>query len=57
VADFRAYDAEPGIGSLPGGKRVTIELPALGKQFPISEYNQLRTRNAAATTRCVRSSS
>jgi hypothetical protein len=47
VADFRAYDAEPSIGSLPGGKRVTIELPALGKQFPISEYNQLRTRNAA----------
>lgn len=47
VADFRAYDAEPSVGSLPGGKRVTIELPALGKQFPISEYNQLRSRDAA----------
>lgn len=46
VADFRAYDAEPGLGSLPGGKRITIELPAVGKQFPISEYNQLRTRDA-----------
>lgn len=48
VADFRAYDAEPSIGSLPGGKRVTLELPALGRQFPISEYNQLRSRNAAS---------
>jgi len=47
VADFRAYDAEPGIGSLPGGKRVTLELPAIGKQFPVSEYNQLRQRSIA----------
>jgi hypothetical protein len=47
VAEFRAYDAEPSIGALPGGKRVTLELPAIGRQFPISEYNQLRSRNAS----------
>lgn len=45
IADFRAYDAEPGLGKSPGGKRVTLELPALGKNFPISEYNQLRGRS------------
>ena len=46
VADFRAFDAEPTIGKAPGGKRVTIELPALGQNIPVSEYNQLRQRNA-----------
>lgn len=44
IADFRAYDAEPTIGKAPGGKRVTLELPALGRKIPISEYNQLRAR-------------
>lgn len=44
VANFRAYDAEPEVGALPGGKRVTIELPALGQTIPVSEYNQLRAR-------------
>ena len=28
VADFRSFDAEPTIGKAPGGKRVTLELPA-----------------------------
>lgn len=46
IADFRAYDAEPKIGGLPGGERVTIELPAVGKNIPVSEYNQLRARSA-----------
>lgn len=46
IAEFRAYDAEPTIGSLPGGKRITLELPALGRNIPASEYNQLRARNA-----------
>ena len=42
VAEWRAYDAEPTIGKGPGGKRVTLELPALGINIPVSEYNQLR---------------
>jgi hypothetical protein len=45
VAAFRAYDAEPEIGKAPSGKRVSIELPALGQNIPVSEYNQLRARN------------
>jgi len=46
VADFRAYDAEPTIGKAPAGKRVTLELPALGQNIPVSEYNQLRANGA-----------
>lgn len=46
-AKFRAYDAEPEIGRGRGGKRVTLELPALGQNIPVSEYMQLRTRNAS----------
>ncbi len=46
VADFRAYDAEPTIGKAPSGKRTTIELPAIGQNVPVSEYNQLRARSA-----------
>jgi hypothetical protein len=48
VANFRAYDAEPGVGKAPGGKRVTIELPAVGQNIPVSEYNQLRSRSNAS---------
>lgn len=47
AARFRAFDAEPEIGKTPGGSRVTLELPALGQNIPVSEYQQLRTRNAA----------
>lgn len=46
-AQFRAYDAEPEIGRGPGGRRVTLELPALGQNIPVSEYAQLRQRNAS----------
>ncbi len=46
VANFRAYDAEPEIGKVPGGRRVTLELPAVGQNIPVSEYNQLRTRQS-----------
>jgi hypothetical protein len=46
VANFRAFDAEPEIGRSPGGKRVTLELPAVGQNIPVSEYNQLRSRAA-----------
>lgn len=46
VAEFRAYDAEPTVGSAQPAKTVTLELPALGRNFPISEYNQLRANGA-----------
>lgn len=46
-AAYRAYDAEPEVGKTPGGKRVTLELPALGRTVPVSEYTQLRGRNAS----------
>lgn len=46
-AKYRAYDAEPEIGKAPAGKRVTLELPALGQNIPVTEYAQLRARNAS----------
>jgi hypothetical protein len=46
-ARFRAYDAEPEVGKAPSGKRVTLELPAIGQNIPVSEYTQLRTRGAS----------
>jgi len=46
-AKFRAYDAEPEVGKKPGGKRVILELPAIGMNVPVSEYDQLRTRGAS----------
>jgi len=45
IARFRAYDAEPEIGRRPQAKRVTIELPALSLNIPVSEYEQLRLRS------------
>lgn len=44
VAQFRAYDAEPEVGRRQAPKRVTLELPALGMDIPVSEYEQLRSR-------------
>jgi hypothetical protein len=49
-AQFRAYDAEPEIGVAPGGKRVTLELPAIGQNIPVSEFTQLRLRNSSDDT-------
>lgn len=46
VASFRAYDAEPTIGKFQDVQRVTLELPALGRNLPVSEYNQLRAQGA-----------
>lgn len=54
VADFRAYDAEPTIGAMPSRKRTTIELPAVGRNIPVTEYNQLRARNANPSDDAVR---
>ena len=47
AAKFRAYAAEPETGRQKHGRRYTIELPALGQNIPVSEYKQLRERNAS----------
>lgn len=46
-ATYRAYDAEMGITGGPERKRITLELPAVGTQRPVSEYAQLRNRKAS----------
>lgn len=46
IARFRAYDAEPEVGKRQPKKRVTLELPALGQNIPVSEYEQLRLRSS-----------
>ncbi len=46
VARFRAYDAEPEVGRRRQGQRVTLELPALGQNLPVTEYEQLRLRGS-----------
>lgn len=46
TARFRAFDAEPELGRRDQAKRATIELPALGLNIPVSEYEQLRLRNS-----------
>lgn len=43
---WRAYDAETEIGKRQPGERKIIEIPALGLKIPVSEYEQLRIRNA-----------
>lgn len=49
VAKWRAYDAEPEIGKRETRQRVSIELPALGENRPITEYEQLRARAGGLT--------
>lgn len=49
-ASFRAFDAEPAMGKAPSGKRITLELPAIGQEIPVSEYDQLRQRGASDET-------
>ena len=59
-ARYRAFDAEPEIGRQQGGKRVSIEMPAVSQKIPVSEYRQLRARNASESfmaARRVRASS
>lgn len=46
-ANFRAYDAPPEVGAAQRGQRITLDLPALGQNIPVSEYVQLRSRNAS----------
>ncbi|MGX9346635.1 major capsid protein [Microbacterium sp. KNMS] len=45
-ARYRAYDAEPEVGKGEPGKRTILEIPAVGQNIPVSEYEQLRTRNS-----------
>ena len=45
-ARYRAYDAEIEVGKGEGGKRTILELPPVGHNIPVSEYEQLRSRNA-----------
>lgn len=49
IAKFRAYDAEIEVGRREGGERVMLELPALGQNIPVSEYEQLRARGGDVT--------
>lgn len=49
-ARYRAFDAEPEVGRKRPGKRVVIELPAVSQEIPVSEYQQLRARNASDET-------
>jgi len=46
-ARFRSFDAEPEVGKGEPGKRTIIELPTLGQNIPVSEYEQLRSRNSS----------
>lgn len=49
IARWRAYDAEPEIGKRLPNQRVSIELPALGENRPVTEYEQLRARGGNLT--------
>lgn len=46
-AAYRAYDAELAITKGEPKKRTTLEIPAVGTEIPIDEYEQLRNRNAS----------
>jgi hypothetical protein len=46
-AEFRAFDAEPTIGGKRPMDRVVLELPPIGRNIPVSEYEQLRSRGAS----------
>lgn len=46
-AQYRAYDAQPDFGrGDEEGEEMLVKLPAISKQLTISEYQQLRARNA-----------
>jgi len=46
-ARYRAYDAELEITKGAPKKRTTLEIPAVGTEIPVTEYEQLRNRNAS----------
>ncbi len=45
-AQYRAYDAPPKIAKGEGKKRTILEIPAVGQEIPVSEYEQLRNQDA-----------
>ncbi|MFV0496069.1 major capsid protein [Mycobacterium sp.] len=45
-AVFRAYDAESPTGRRPDSSRIVGEIPAISRKIPLSEYAQLRARQA-----------
>lgn len=51
AASFRAYDAEPKFGRREGLTRMTGELPPIGQQYLLGEYDSLRLRNAGQEIR------
>lgn len=51
AATFRAYDAEPRFGRREGISRVSGEMPAIGEQYVLGEYDQLRLRQATQEIR------
>jgi hypothetical protein len=53
AASYRAYDAEPTFGKREGISRVTGELPAIGQQFLLGEYDSLRLRSAGEEIRKI----
>lgn len=46
-ARYRAFDAEPEIGTEVGGESLMLKLPAISQKIPVSEYTQLRVRRAS----------
>lgn len=51
AASFRSYDAEPRFGRREGIAETMGELPAIGEQYLLGEYAQLRLRNATQSVR------
>ncbi len=45
-AKFRAFDAEIEVGKGAPSKRTILELPTVGQNIPVSEYEQLRQRRS-----------
>ena len=46
-AGYRAFDAESPIGQRPSGSRISGEILPISRKIPLSEYAQLRLRNAS----------
>lgn len=53
AAAYRAWDSEPRFGRREGIARVSGELPPLGRQMLLNEYDQLKLRNATAEVRSL----
>jgi hypothetical protein len=49
AAKFRAYDAPPELGKRRAVQRRSLELPALGQDIPVTEYEQLRAGGGTVT--------